>query len=54
VNLEETLRTLHEGGVEFIVIGGAAMQVQGSSRLTEDLNFCYLRNRENIERLAKL
>jgi hypothetical protein len=52
VNLEEALRALYDGGAEFVVIGGAAMQMQGSARLTEDLDFCYLRNQKNIERLA--
>ena len=53
MKLEETLRTLSNGGVEFVIIGGAAMQVQGSARLTEDLDFCYRRSKDNIERLAK-
>ena len=53
MKLEETLRTLSDGGVEFVVVGGAATQVQGSARLTEDLEFCYRRKRDNIERLAK-
>jgi len=35
VNLEEILRALYDGAVEFVIIGGAAMQFQGSARLTE-------------------
>src|SRR5215470_8715204 len=53
VNLEEILRALYDAGVEFVIVGGAAMRFQGSARLTEDLDFCYLRGRKNIERLAK-
>ena len=53
MNLEEALRALYDGEVQFVVIGGAAMPLQGSARLTEDLHFCYLRNQGNIERLAK-
>src|SRR5215813_8513764 len=30
------------------------MQFQGSARLTEDVDFCYKRNKQNIERLAKV
>ncbi len=52
MNLEEILRALYDGGVEFVIIGGAAMQFQGSARLTEDLDFCYLRSKRNFERLA--
>jgi predicted nucleotidyltransferase len=53
VKLEETLRVLYDGEVEFVLIGGAAMRLQGSARLTEDLDFCYSRSKKNIERLAR-
>ena len=53
MNLEEILRALYDGAVEFVIIGGAAMQFQGSARLPEDLDFCYPRSERNFERLAK-
>jgi hypothetical protein len=46
------LRTLTEGGVEFILIGGAAATVHGSSRLTRDVDVVYSRTRENMARLV--
>jgi hypothetical protein len=46
------LRALSEGGVEFILIGGAAATVHGSSRLTRDVDVVYRRTRENIARLV--
>ena len=46
------LRTLVEGGVEFILIGGAAATVHGSSRLTRDVDVVYRRTHDNIARLA--
>ncbi len=52
MKLEETLRTLFDANVEFVLIGGAAMQVQGSAHLTEDLDFCYSRSARNMDRLA--
>lgn len=52
MNLEETLRALFDADVEFVLIGGAAMQMQGSAHLTEDLDFCYARSSKNLERLA--
>jgi len=52
VKLEETLRVLFDASVEFVLIGGAAMQMQGSAHLTEDLDFCYARSEKNMERLA--
>ncbi|MFZ5470123.1 MAG: nucleotidyltransferase [Myxococcota bacterium] len=39
--------------VEFVVIGGVAVIAHGYSRLTEDLDICYRRTRENMERLAR-
>jgi hypothetical protein len=49
MKLEETLRALFDASVEFVLIGGAAMQMQGSAHLTEDLDFCYARSARNIE-----
>jgi len=53
MQLEETLRALFDANVEFVLIGGAAMQLQGSAHLTEDLDFCYSRSAKNLERLAR-
>lgn len=53
MNLEETLRVLYDASVEFVLIGGAAMGLQGSAHLTKDMDFCYERSRLNQERLAK-
>ena len=46
------LRALTEGGVEFILIGGAAATVHGSSRLTRDVDIVYRRTRDNMARLV--
>jgi len=46
------LRALSEGGVEFILIGGAAATVHGSSRLTRDVDVVYRRTRENMASLV--
>ena len=53
MKLEATLRALYDEKVEFVIIGGVAMQLQGSPRLTEDIDICYSRSRKNIERLAR-
>jgi len=44
------LRALAGGGVEFILVGGVAATVHGSTRLTLDVDVVYRRSRENIER----
>jgi cyclohexa-1,5-dienecarbonyl-CoA hydratase len=51
-DFERCLRVLLDSGVEFVVIGGVAMYAHGSAQLTRDLDICYERSRENIERLA--
>src|SRR5438876_5865929 len=53
MKLEETIRILYDAGVEFVVIGGAAMGLQGSARLTRDIDFCYARAAKNMDRFAK-
>ena len=46
------LRALVEADVRFVVIGGIAAQVLGSPSLTADLDVCYERSTNNLERLA--
>ena len=43
---------LARGGVEFIVVGGAAATIHGSARVTRDLDVVYRRTAQNIERLV--
>jgi len=50
--LPEILKTLYDAQLEFVVIGGAAMHLQGSAYLTQDVDFCYARTPQNIKRLA--
>ena len=52
VILERMLGVLDDAQVKFVVIGGVAMYVRGSSRLTRDLDVCYERSPQNMERLA--
>jgi predicted nucleotidyltransferase len=47
------LRALADGGVAFIIVGGAAATAHGSSRLTQDLDVVYERSPQNIARLAR-
>lgn len=50
---EKTILALYDAGVEFVIIGGVAMGLQGSAHLTKDIDFCYERTPQNIERLAR-
>ena len=46
------LEALVTGGVEFILVGGVAATVHGSTRLTIDVDIVYSRNPENLQRLV--
>jgi len=43
---------LEDAGVKFVLIGGLAGIVHGSPRLTNDVDVCYDRSPDNLERLA--
>ena len=51
---DRILRELHHEGVRFIVIGGIGAAALGSPSLTDDLDICYERSRENLERLSRV
>jgi len=44
---------LQRHGVEFMVIGGQAAVLHGSPVPTFDVDFCYRRTAENLQRLAQ-
>ncbi|MFT4034939.1 MAG: hypothetical protein QM679_05135 [Patulibacter sp.] len=48
------LTSLLSGGVEFVIIGGAAVQSHGVDYRTEDIDATPRRSRENLERLASV
>lgn len=50
--LPNILKVLYDAHVEFVVIGGAAMYLQGSAFVTKDVDFCYARTPQNVKRLA--
>lgn len=50
-DIKTLLRALAQGDVEFILVGGVAATVHGSSRLTLDVDALYRRTPENIRRL---
>jgi hypothetical protein len=48
------LEALSAGDVDFVVVGGVAGGAHGSSYPTFDLDIAYARDRENLERLARV
>ena len=53
IPLEHFLAALHGCGVEFVIVGGVAAQAHGSARVTQDLDVCYNRTDENLQRLVR-
>lgn len=49
---ERILEVLIRQDVRFILIGGIAAQAHGSPSLTGDLDICYARDPDNLDRLA--
>ena len=49
---DKLLPVLVNGGVEFILIGGVAGIVHGSSRLTYDVDVVYARSAANLKRIS--
>ncbi len=47
------LRTLARNDVRFVIIGGIAGRLWGSTTVTNDLDLCYARDPSNLEALAK-
>lgn len=48
------LRKLIDRGVDFVVVGGIAMVLQGSARYTGDLDICYATDKTNLEALGEV
>ncbi len=51
-DVQRILDLLTQAGVEFAVVGGVALVLRGSTRVTIDLDLCYARTPANLERLA--
>ncbi|HXM77430.1 MAG TPA: hypothetical protein VN971_11680 [Thermoanaerobaculia bacterium] len=47
------LETLARQGVRYVVIGGFAGRLWGSTTVTNDLDVCYARDRKNLESLSR-
>jgi predicted nucleotidyltransferase len=53
-DLGEMLRRLTAAGVDFVVVGGIAMMLLGSARLTRDLDICFAPDEGNLEALGNV
>jgi predicted nucleotidyltransferase len=53
IDFERLLGVFVDGGVRFVIVGGVAATLHGSSRLTSDLDIVYARDDENLQSLVK-
>jgi hypothetical protein len=49
----DVLETLAKHRVRFVVIGGLGGRLRGSTTVTNDVDICYSRDKENLERMAR-
>jgi hypothetical protein len=53
-DVEHMLRRLTAVGVDFVVVGGIAMMLLGSARLTRDLDICCGPDEDNLQALGRV
>lgn len=52
VEFEPALKSLTTEEVDFVVVGGLAISAHSTGYTTTDLDFCYLRTKENIKKIV--
>ncbi len=52
IDLQKAILSLSEHSVEYVIVGGVAITLHSTGYITQDLDFCYRRTKENISRLA--
>ncbi len=53
IDVGQVVSVLSGAQIDFVLIGGAAMVAHGSAHVTADVDVCYGRTPENIQRLAE-
>lgn len=49
----DAVHALADNQVDFVLIGGWSAIIHGSSYVTRDLDICYSRRTDNVQRLAR-
>jgi hypothetical protein len=52
LNFPRLIGALVDAGVEFVIIGGWSAILHGSSHTTRDIDVCFSRRRENLQKLV--
>lgn len=53
INIRPALEALARCGVDFVIIGGVAINLHSSAYVTYDLDICFSRKRENLKRIIE-
>ncbi|CAN5448402.1 hypothetical protein BH10ACI3_BH10ACI3_22040 [soil metagenome] len=53
IDLEKAITSLAANNVDYVIVGGVAISLHSSGYITQDLDFCYSRTKENIRRLVE-
>ncbi len=51
MNPEALINALNSHNVKYVIVGGFAAVLQGARYITQDVDFCYARDDENLKRL---
>ncbi|WP_395089070.1 nucleotidyl transferase AbiEii/AbiGii toxin family protein [Armatimonas sp.] len=49
----EAAKMLQEAGIQFVIVGGVALNLHGGRNVTKDFDFSYARDEDNCERVAE-
>ena len=52
IQLQQAVELFGENEIELVIVGGIAITLHGSSYLMSDLDLCYDRSKDNLERIA--
>lgn len=48
IDLQKAISSLAANNVQYVIVGGVAITLHSSGYVTQDLDFCYSRSRENV------
>ena len=51
-DFQQAIAALQASGLRFVIIGGIAMRLQGAAHMTDDIDFAFARDTENLEALV--
>lgn len=51
IDLEKAILSLAAYNVDYVIVGGVAISLHSSGYITQDLDLCYSRSKENVRRL---